>query len=58
MTGGVAFAVGIVSIGERGITEFGVVTIGGSMGGVEALYTSGGIGVVEGCTFGAGTGAT
>ena len=58
MTGDVAFAIGIVSIGDKGITEFGVVTIGGSTGGVEALLMSGGIGVFEGCTFGAATGAT
>ena len=41
MTGDVAFAIEILSIGDKGITEADVVTIGGSMrgstGGVEAL---------------------
>ena len=37
MTGDVALTIGIVSIGDKGITEAGVVTIGGSTGGVEAL---------------------
>lgn len=53
-----AFAIGIVSVGDKGMTGIGVVTIGGSTGGVEALFTSGDTGMFEGCTFGAGTGAT
>ena len=58
VTGNVAAAIGTVPIVDNGSTRFGVVTVGGTTGGVEVLLKSGAIGVCEGCTFGAGTGAT
>ena len=58
MTGNVAAAIGTVPIADNGSTRFGVVTVGGTTGGVEVVLKSGAIGVCEGCTFGAGTGAT
>ena len=66
MAGNVVFAIGSVSIVDEGTTRSGVVTIAGTSGvtfggtsaGVEALLKSGATGTFEGCTFGAGTGAT
>lgn len=57
MTGNVAFAIGTAPPVDRGTTRFGVVTNGGTVGGVEALSEAGAIGVFESCAFGAGTGA-
>lgn len=55
--GDVALATGTVSTGDKGTTRFGVVTIGGTTGGVEVLLKTSAAGVFEGCAIGGGTGA-
>ncbi len=57
MTGDVAFMIGAAAPVDMGTTMFGGVTIGGIMAGVEALFKTDAIGVIEGCSFGTGTGA-
>lgn len=56
MTDDVAFAVGTATTVEIGTTRFGDVTTEGTIAGEELLSKAGAIGVIEGCTFGAGTG--
>lgn len=51
-----AFAIGTATPVEIGIMRFGAVIIGGIFAGFEAFSKNGATGVIEGCTFGAGTG--
>lgn len=56
MTDDVAIAIGTATPVGIGTTRFGVVMNGDTIAGVEASSKTGAIGVIEGCTVGAGTG--